>query len=95
MESESHLGPDPGPDLPSVPSDDEELARLLRYRPPMRDEKNAPAVDQTTLDALVRDELAEKEARAAHRLILSYRTWNDAYVETLIREYHRRHSSEQ
>jgi hypothetical protein len=79
--------------------DDEELPKSLWAAlgmpdPVFRDESFAPTVDRELLTRLVRSELSEPEARAAYRLIHSFKSWTTAHTEILIAEYHRNRPEE-
>ena len=61
--------------------------------PEFRDEQFAPEVDRHILLRLARRELPEDLIPAAHQLIHAFASWNDAYLEILVAEYHRRRKS--
>lgn len=51
--------------------------------PTFQDESLAPAVDRPFLAALARGELSEEQARAAYRLVVSFKSWSDAHAEAV------------
>jgi hypothetical protein len=63
------------------------IKALLRNRPAFRDERLAPKVDHALLLKLARDDLPEGAARDVYRLIVSFKTWSDAYCDLVVREY--------
>jgi hypothetical protein len=79
----------------SRPSDEppsrlEDLLEWLHRRPSeFRDERLAPPVDHELLRALARHELKEDAARPLFHLVHSFRSWRDAYRESLIEEFRR------
>lgn len=59
-------------------------------RPPkFCDESLAPTVDESLLRTLLRRELPEEEARAALLLVISFKSWYDAYRRVMLDEYQR------
>jgi hypothetical protein len=72
------LGPagDPaGPEAPPYPFEDESLA---------------PEVDRPLLAALARGELSEEAAKAAYRLVATFKSWSDAHVEAVAEAFRRK-----
>ncbi len=71
-------------DFPQLPGDEPS-----RRRRAWSDESLAPTVDHGLLQALVRKELSDENARALYRLMHSFASWNAAHAEALVAEYHR------
>jgi hypothetical protein len=61
----------------------------INNKPPFRDEALAPNVDQALIKALVRRELSTADARAVYRLVYSFKSWSDAHINALVRDYQR------
>lgn len=53
---------------------------------PFLDDRLAPDVDRDFLRKLVRDELPEKDASIACRLIIAFRSWSEAHKQILADE---------
>jgi hypothetical protein len=64
------------------------LKAMTKRKPPFRDESLAPKVDRSLLLALVRRELPEGTARALYRLIYSFKSWSEAYCNTVVSDFH-------
>lgn len=62
-------------------------AELGLNEPEFLDESSAPEVDEALLRSLIRQELPEKVARAAYRLIYSYKSWHQAHALVLLDEF--------
>jgi hypothetical protein len=67
----------------------QKLKAAIKKRPAFREKRLAPEVDHKLLRALVREELPEKTARDAYRLVHSFKSWSDAYCELLVLEFPR------
>lgn len=80
------------PPPPQRPSYAELLERLHRAPDAFLDESLAPEVDRDLLQALVRRELPEADARLVYRLIHSFQSWNEAHTQVLIEEFRRPHA---
>lgn len=68
------------------------LDLLNRSRPEFQDEALAPPVDRGLLGKLVRNELSEVRATEVYRLVISFRSWDEAHTEILT-EFHRQSSA--
>lgn len=62
---------------------EERKGKPLGTPPAFLDESLAPAVDRPLLAALARGELSEEQARAAYRLVVSFKSWSDAHAEAV------------
>jgi hypothetical protein len=61
----------------------------IENKPPFRDEALAPKVDYALIKALVRRELSPADARAVYRLVYSFKSWSDAHIDALVRDFQR------
>jgi hypothetical protein len=67
----------------------ERFKAAIKRRPAFRNESLAPKVDQALIKALVRRELSAADARAVYRLVYSFKSWSEAHIDAVVRDFRR------